>query len=293
MSSTSAEPKPTKLIIGGLEVFVFGLDALPSTGNTPVSVVFFAHGRLGSAVESFRFCQDLYRNLTPTPTTNIRPLVVLFDQRNHGSRLVSHKHNDAWKQGNPTHAWDMYALQYGTAMDVSFLIDMLPGILHRDVERWGVCGISLGGHATLLVMANEPRVTTGVAIIGCGDYLSLMTHRAGRMEPPIVLPPHSSTHMNEQLLRLLKEKDPVNRAAHFKGKSVLLLNGGADKLVPPECNHKLIENLNGVFSDHGKNKFEVVVEQGVRHEVTDAMKSRCADWLNSWLNAREAGTSRM
>lgn len=48
----------------------------------------------------------------------------------------------------------------GTASDVSFLIDFLPAYLfpfdERHVEAWMLSGISLGGHATWIVLKNGP-----------------------------------------------------------------------------------------------------------------------------------------
>ena len=44
----------------------------------------------------------------------------------------------------------------GTANDVSFLIDYLPAYLfplgERTVDRWGVAGISLGGHSAWILL---------------------------------------------------------------------------------------------------------------------------------------------
>lgn len=37
-------------------------------------------------------------------------IAVSFDQRNHGSRLVDRLANEAWKQGNPRHAQDMFSV---------------------------------------------------------------------------------------------------------------------------------------------------------------------------------------
>ena len=122
------------------------------------------------------------------------------DQRNHGSRLVSHLSNLAWdlknsSNHNERHGWvcfrplerrhglmdrfqDRYVFhtrsvafhisaiglmgnritQVGTSRDVSFLIDVLPAYLYPNDERtivnWVTAGISLGGHATWLVLRN-------------------------------------------------------------------------------------------------------------------------------------------
>ncbi|RKO85754.1 hypothetical protein BDK51DRAFT_12708, partial [Blyttiomyces helicus] len=83
-----------------------------------------------------------------------RLLAVTFSQRNHGPRLVATDSNSSWKEGNPNHAIDMWGIQYGTARDVSYLVDVLEAFLSIRVRAWGVVGKSLGGHATLLALAN-------------------------------------------------------------------------------------------------------------------------------------------
>ncbi|KAK5790493.1 hypothetical protein VI817_007780 [Penicillium citrinum] len=41
-----------------------------------------------------------------------------------------------------------------------------------------VLGVSLGGHAAWSCLLHDPRMTAGVIIIGCPDYLNLMVDRA-------------------------------------------------------------------------------------------------------------------
>ena len=74
----------------------------------------------------------------------------------------------------------------GASLDVSFLIDFLPSYLFPNAERtisqWLISGISLGGHATWIILKNgetptlprrtlliqptEPRIQLGIPIIG-------------------------------------------------------------------------------------------------------------------------------
>lgn len=37
-------------------------------------------------------------------------IAVSFDQRNHGTREVNALANESWRQGNPTHAQDMFSV---------------------------------------------------------------------------------------------------------------------------------------------------------------------------------------
>lgn len=100
-------------------------------------------------------------------------VVISFDQRNHGERLLDKDKNGGWE--SPSHVNDMYSTQVGTARDIrfaspssavcsfgkattrsrslSFLIDLLPSFLGFKPKSYGVIGVSLGGHVVLLSMA--------------------------------------------------------------------------------------------------------------------------------------------
>lgn len=119
----------------------------------------------GSARQLFKIC----RASAEIPNT----LVVTFDSRNHGERLVDDQKNGTWMDGNATHALDMYSIMYlnstgsksdlgiylnndrmGNVSDISLLIDLLPSFLGVDVHRFGVAGVSLGGHSVLMALGH-------------------------------------------------------------------------------------------------------------------------------------------
>ena len=70
----------------------------------------------------------------------------------------------------------------GTARDTSVLMDYLPSFVFpksdRKIVENLVLGVSLGGHATWSCLLHEPRVSAGVVVIGCPDYVNLMADRA-------------------------------------------------------------------------------------------------------------------
>lgn len=68
------------------------------------------------------------------------------------------------------------SIYHGTAVDTSLLIDHIGSyILHGPdaptIDQHLVLGVSLGGHAAWQVLFSDPRVTAGVVIIGCPDYM--------------------------------------------------------------------------------------------------------------------------
>lgn len=80
-----------------------------------------------------------------------------------------------------------------------------------------VLGVSLGGHAAWSCLLHEPRVSGGVVIIGCPDYLNLMTDRASLSKLPSWTkssPPGSQILYSEAFPRsfvdLVKQYDPAS-----------------------------------------------------------------------------------
>ena len=175
---------PTTLVVGGLPVTVYGLDGLTPVPSgqpapKPVAVAFLLHGRGQRSDDKLmvRFAERLVQYSHDQPAATKDLVVVTFDQRNHGHRLVAKDRQLGWLEGgkrraqerldqglephdldNPSHAADMMAMQVGTARDVSFLVDFLPAALFPDDDRtvddWYCAGISLGGHATWLALAH-------------------------------------------------------------------------------------------------------------------------------------------
>ena len=133
--------------IGGIPVTIVGLN---SNSTASVVGVFILHGRGGNRHDHIDLAIEMHHQ---SKASSLKLVVFLIDQRNHGDRLVDAKMNQGWPD-NINHARDMYAIQLGTAADVTYLKKLIPVWLNQDVASWGVCGFSLGGHATLLLLAN-------------------------------------------------------------------------------------------------------------------------------------------
>ncbi|TFK47756.1 hypothetical protein OE88DRAFT_1635843 [Heliocybe sulcata] len=288
MSSDSSVSKSV-YTIGGLVVNVYEEPVVRSSSLDPV-VLFFLHGRLGSANELEQAVKPVLQGIGAKRDANsaLRPLIVVtFDQRNHGTRLVDPKANEAWSRENgdnhnERHAIDMYSIQTGTAGDVSFLIDFLPAYIfphgERTVMAWAVAGISLGGHATWIALKNDKRLSTGIPIIGCPDYLALMRNRAVLTSTPFEPPQVPAT-----LLRLIQSQDPASTAYTasspaenpYYGKKILVLSGQEDKLVPWTASNKFVGAL--VVGESGKK--EVFLQPGAGHECTKEMLGKMVEFL--------------
>lgn len=115
-------------------------------------------------------------------------IAVAFDQRNHGGRLVDDRANQAWKKGNPMHAVVMFSCISGMVSDTRGLMDVVGGYVRMQAEQlreeagkeanWDVTvdqhlvlGVSLGGHSTWQALFAEERVSAGVVVVGCPDFM--------------------------------------------------------------------------------------------------------------------------
>ncbi|QSZ36787.1 hypothetical protein DSL72_006670 [Monilinia vaccinii-corymbosi] len=251
-------------------------------------------------------------------------IAAAFDQRNHGSREVNALANESWRDGNETHAQDMFSIFNGTAMDTSLLIDHLPSYIFNTkgsplITQHLVLGISLGGHSAWQVLFSDPRVTAGVVIIGCPDYLRMMTDRArlskrktytstqgadfhgskdfplalvdsvGKWDPKGIL--FGSSEVEVALPVAQQELYQPILDQKIKGKRILVCSGADDKLVPYHCSQPFMQFLKNAASGwykEGNLHVEDNVYPGVGHAFSDGMLQDTVRFVNATL-ARNHG----
>ncbi|KAI1274558.1 hypothetical protein F5Y07DRAFT_401246 [Xylaria sp. FL0933] len=278
----------TTLPVAGLQVDVFGLAELPPAA-TSISCLWLHHPRLRTKEDMASIAEEVLLAYHKTASSSssassTRGLIaVAFDQRNHGSRLVSDAANGAWKNGNATHAQDMFGMVSGTVMDTVHLIDVLEGYLFgagggpgaapggesRHIDSHLVLGVSLGGHSAWQLLFTDPRVTAGVIVIGCPDYMNLMQDRARLSKLQTFTVDEGASFFGSRdfpkaLIRACEKYDP--KAILFgtgevstqpsaseqdklraildlkvRGKRFQVLSGGADKLVPYNAGQRFLD----------------------------------------------------
>ena len=158
---------------------------------------------------------------------------------------------------------------------------------------------------------HDPRITTGIIIIGCPDYIQLMTDRArlSKVETWTRSDPPGSTFLGSQdfpwaLLEAVEKSDPAamligsvkERDRFYKdgtmddeearvapilknslqGKKILNLAGGDDKLVPYRCGEPFLKWLKNAIGPDGCFAtggvvLEDTVFDGVGHEMSSDM----------------------
>ncbi|KEF62052.1 uncharacterized protein A1O9_00024 [Exophiala aquamarina CBS 119918] len=329
-------PEPISAItvhIAGLLVTVFGLSELPPPSETTcVSALWLLHPRLQTKACMAPFGAHLITewNTHRKKKSRQRGLIAIsFDQRNHGSRLVSPLANEAWRSGNDKHALDMYSSYAGTAADTSLLLDYLPGYIfphsERTIDHNIVLGISLGGHAAWHVIMQDPRFSAAIPVIGCPDYARLMADRARLSKRKHWLETQGrhflgSPDFPPSLLEILRRTDPASLVASclrdtpreqawsvledtdgdkaalaplmarcFGNKRILVLSGGADKLVSYAHSKPFLDWLKGSAAEGGwfaggGLHLEDYVYEGIGHEVPGTMVAQMVKFVNETLD---------
>ncbi|KAJ4326224.1 hypothetical protein N0V94_000171 [Neodidymelliopsis sp. IMI 364377] len=308
--------------IAGVLVTVHGLAELPPSASS-IACLWLLHPRLQTKDTMAPIAAQIVSgwNTRSTGKSTSRGLIaVAFDQRNHGSREVDKLHNEAWRQGNPRHAQDMFSCYHGTATDTSHLMNHLESyIFHTPsspkITNHFALGISLGGHATWHCLLSEPRITAGVVGIGCPDYTRLMTDRArlSKLETYTQSSPPGSEFLGSKdfpqaLQDAIAQYDPaglllpghfnpagddraVDRAAldRFKilarerlgGKYILNLSGRDDKLVPYAAGEPFLNVFKQVLKE--EPGLDITFEDILYDGVGHAFPKAMADKATDWF----------
>ena len=113
----TGRPRPTAVsqkifAIAGISITVFGLEELRSE-TKEVACLWLLHPRLATQERMVNIAASTITDwrIRTEDTPSAKGLIaVSFDQRNHGTRMVDPLANEAWRQGNPRHAQDMFSI---------------------------------------------------------------------------------------------------------------------------------------------------------------------------------------
>ncbi|RKF81230.1 putative alpha beta hydrolase fold-containing protein [Golovinomyces cichoracearum] len=323
--------------IAGINTIVYGLDAVPKTSRT-VSCLWLLHPRLQTKEAMARVASACISNWNSHPLSVENGLIaVSFDQRNHGSREVDPLANLSWRKGNERHAivneknisFKLQQSKYtnnhricsasiihGTAVDTSLLIDHLGSYIFQEpdspkINHHLILGVSLGGHSAWQVLLDDSRVHSGVIIIGCPDYTSLMSDRAQRSGRESAGPNFlGSPDFPKSLMEVVQKRDPRGIFFGFqevaldqsdadkkklrdvldsklRNKRILLCSGKNDNLVPYRCAEAFLAFLKNAstrwYSD-GNFHIEDRIYPGIGHTFSDDMLRDTVQFVIDSLN---------
>ncbi|KAH8703500.1 Alpha/Beta hydrolase protein [Talaromyces proteolyticus] len=285
----------TELIIGGLRTYVYGIEEIEKAGYQDVAVLYLAHGRTRTYRDMEMTAYEIlhqYRNTQGQKKAGL--IAVAFDMRNHGERVVTPKSNQAWTNGNVTHAQDMIGAVSGSAQDIELLINYLPTYLPQFDKFYNVVsGVSLGGHTSWRVGTDANSKLQGLAIvIGSPNLTGLLLSRLGvkigelsvpedelytvpydKLSP--VLTEEQRRRWPRALSELIAELDRNTAEKFPRNVPTYILNGKLDPLVPDRFTKAWVAKRR----DEGYANIDYFVQENTGHTCTDVMVDNIAQWL--------------
>lgn len=98
--------------IAGILTTVYGLEEVPTSCES-ISCLWLLHPRLQTKKIMEHIASSCIQEWNKQSGSNrtVGLIAVAFDQRNHGSREVNALANASWRDGNETHAQDMFRFE--------------------------------------------------------------------------------------------------------------------------------------------------------------------------------------
>ena len=276
----------------------------------PINVNYLLHGRTRSYKDTEAIAYNILKQTEQKrKLANSAPLVcVTFDLRNHGERIIDDSKNEDWLQGNKTHGIDMVSSIMGNVQDLKLIMDFLPDYLNLEAHltsefkskhqhysikyRNIISGYSLGAH-TVFRFANEyPDLVYAInPVVGCVDLTSLLINRLKQNDvssteydkrwfyynyDELALSPEQQKDKYPEHFHKMLSKQDESIWENFAMNSIKMYAsfGQEDKLVPFK--------LSSVWCDSYLNTndgTEIVVYEGVGHDVTEKMVDDFTSWL--------------
>lgn len=159
--------------------------------------------------------------------------------------------------------WDLFGRPFYISCSLTGYVSLLP------VPSESLISSTSSFLVIDLTTPPDPRVAAGVVVIGCPDYIRLMTQRAGEQDRLVRLPP--------AFLDLVSKLDPT--VENVSKKDVLILKGDDDPLVPWSASEPFVSSL-------PKERAEVVGYPGVGHAFPKEMLEKAAGWIVEWRRRR-------
>jgi predicted nucleic acid-binding protein len=104
LKDTTPRSSKTALLIGGVNVYVYGVDEAQQRQHRDVAVLYTAHGRGRDYLVSEAFAHEVLHQYRRDGAPKKAALIaVALDARNHGERTVSNTTPNTMHWDNPMH----------------------------------------------------------------------------------------------------------------------------------------------------------------------------------------------
>lgn len=162
--------------------------------------------------------------------------------------------------------------------DVKAAVDFLSrgDYPHVDTNRLVLIGHSMGGWAAVLAAVADPRIKAMAALGAVTDPKSwIITHQAAAQDCTPWLNGVTPAQMVEEWAGLNEEWSPVEQVHRLAPRPLLVLHGGADKIVPHRQGQALYERA-------GEPK-EIIIMPDANHAFSwhrPALRKYLLEWLD-------------
>jgi len=105
LPTTTPLSSKNELVIGGVKVYIYGLDELKRASGVEIGVLYLAHMRTRTYLVTEAIAHEVLHQYRTDGRKKKREMIaVTMDMRNHGEREVSKNCNLTWRDGNENHA---------------------------------------------------------------------------------------------------------------------------------------------------------------------------------------------
>ena len=163
--------------------------------------------------------------------------------------------------------------------DAGRVIDYL--VARKDVspKKIGWLGSSSTGIPGLSVAVNEPRLAAIVAFVSTGAYRQWLDTWI-----PNGLWSGKTPELWPETLELLKDNDPILHVDRLFPKAVLMVNGGADKVVDPGPARAFVEKARPYYASD-PDRLRLVIYEGFGHNLPrDIIRMYAEHWFHLYMD---------
>jgi hypothetical protein len=105
LPATTPLSSKRELVIGGIKIYIYGLEELKRPSGVELGVLYLAHMRTRTYIVTEAIAHEVLHRYRSDGRKKKREMIaVTMDMRNHGEREISKKANFTWKDGNESHA---------------------------------------------------------------------------------------------------------------------------------------------------------------------------------------------
>ncbi|MDY0236301.1 MAG: alpha/beta fold hydrolase [Gudongella sp.] len=193
--------------------------------------------------------------------------VVIPDALNHGERGEI----DYYAKENAGRFWEVVLQNLAEFKDLS---TELIQKYNADKDRIAVTGHSMGGFSTAGIFAENKDIKTAVVVNGSFDWMAsneIFKRTLGVNDAPYF----------KELEKRVKEKTPADKISSLLERPLLILHGGADKVVDITPQKEFYEKLR---LDYKENEgLKMVTYSNLGHFMSVNMVEEMSKWFHKYL----------